>query len=266
MGILDRFLRRLSGQSAQRSHDASSAPVRVPAQVPDGRPVAAGASSAPGADEAGVDTVAEAQLWARLKADPNDIQAFGELAEMVRLRATLGHAGGDPQRAADDAVWSLAEELAHSGRAWFPLVELARLSVHDDREAGLRRLGTAAERDPSGVALATGLGMLREERMPSEAVNLAVGHWRPREHDLAAGRQVVEASIEAGRVGDARRHLTALLTHPDTAAAEEIRAELAPLIDRAEAQLPPRTPAGGIPLIDLRELRAASSRNPFRRH
>ena len=53
------------------------------------------------------------------------------------------------QRAADLAVWALAEELAGHPRAWYPLIELARLSVHDDHEGALRRL---AIMQPIGAA------------------------------------------------------------------------------------------------------------------
>lgn len=262
MGLLDRF----------RKGARTGAPTGAPAPV--ATPVGASseeyqspvAAAVPQMQHEPVDASAESALWERLREDPNDQKAFFELADMVRRRASESQTGGDTRRAADDAVWSLAEELAHSGRAWFPLVELARLSVHDDREAALRRLGTAADRDPGGQALVAGLGMLREEMMPGDAVNLATGHWRPREHSLEAGRQVVESAIEAGRVGDARRNLKALDSHPDTEGVERLRGELGPLIDRVEAQLPPGTPAGGIPLIDLRELREASGRNPFRRH
>lgn len=260
MGFLDRLLRG----ARRTSPDAAGSPVSAPATPV---PAGGGADVSTARPEAEpVDDAREAAMWERLREDPNDVAGFAELADIVRRRAGESDQGEeDPQRAADDAVWSLAEELAHSGRAWYPLIELARLSIRDDREAALRRLETAADRDAEGDALATGVAMLREERMPGDALNLAVGHWRPREHVLAAGRQVVEAAIEAGRVGDARRHLSALQGHPDTAGAEQIRSELAPLIDRAEAQMPPGTPAGGIPLIDLRELREESSRNPFRR-
>ena len=260
MGVLDRFRRR-----AQQ--DVAPTPKGAPVPAGGDVPVSVEVDDRPGAPA--VDEVVEAALWAGLRENPNDVDAFHALAEIVRRRAAEGHGdsvGSDRQRAADDAVWSLAEELAHSGKAWYPLVELARLSVHDDREAALRRLSTAADRDSDGQALAVGLRMLRDERMPADALNLATGHWRPREHRLEAGQQVVEAAIEAGRVGDARRHLAALQAHPDTVQAQQISDELTPLIDRAEAQLPPGTPAGGIPIIDLRELREASNRNPFRRH
>jgi hypothetical protein len=177
-----------------------------------------------------VDSAEENRLWGALREDPNDVHAFAALAELVRRRAAQGHPVHDRAKAADDAVWSLAEELAHSPRAWFPLVELARLSVHDDRETALRRLATAAERDASGDALATGLLMLRDAGLPGDALNLGVGHWRPREHDLEAGRQLVEAAVEAGRVGEARRHLEALGQHPDAGRAAEVMAELERLI------------------------------------
>ncbi len=263
MGVLDRFRRR-AGHAVPVPTASARGRGDVPVVVEAGH-----APPGPESDASPIDVSAEAELWAGLRENPNDAEAFHALAEIVRRRAADSQTetvGGDRQRAADDAVWSLAEELAHSSRAWYPLVELARLSLHDDREAALRRLATAADRDSEGQALAVALGMLRDERMPAEAVNLATGHWRPREHGLEAGRQVVEAAIEAGRVGDARRHLTALEGHPDAEGVQQIREELTPLIDRAEAQLPPGTPAGGIPIIDLRELREASNRNPFRRH
>jgi len=184
----------------------------------------------------------EMALRERLAQDPNDVEAFARLAEVVRARAAEGHetpAGGvyaehppvDPDRAADDAVWALAEELAWSGRAWYPLIEMARLSIEDDREAALRRLGTAAERDPSGRALAAGLQMLREAGHPADALALGTGHWRPREHELEAGQQMVEAALEAGRTAEARRHLEAISEHPDRAGVEALHAKLSRLIE-----------------------------------
>ena len=88
--------------------------------------------------EGSPDAAAEAALWQILREDPNDVAAFHRLADVVRRHAADRHVdspGVDRQRAMDDAVWSLAEELAHSGKAWYPLVELARLSLHDDRDA-----------------------------------------------------------------------------------------------------------------------------------
>lgn len=199
-----------------------------------------------------------------LTEDPNDAVAFARLAEIVRRRAAEHDApesGRDPADAADDAVWALAEELAHSGRAWYPLIELARLSIDDDREAALRRLGTAAERDPSGEALASGLQMLRETGHPADALNLGVGHWRPREHSLEAGRQLVEAALEAGRVGEARRHLAAMAQHPDRGRAAALSRELERLIDGGPV------PPAAFPrprVVDVRDSRLSRLRSFLR--
>lgn len=207
------------------------------------RPATEGPSDGRSGSEPPVDAREESRLTALLHEDPNDANAFHRLADIVRRRAAEGHQGGDLQRAENDAVWALAEELAHSHRAWYPLVELARLSVHDDREAALRRLGTAAERDSTGQALAIGLQMLRDAQMPAEALGIGVGHWRPREHDVEAGRQLVEAAVEAGRVGEARRHLEALASHPDQGRVQPIQQELERLIARSERSRPSRGPA-----------------------
>lgn len=226
-----------------------------------------------GATGPGTDPREEAALWERLREDPNDVEAFPRLAEIVRANATAGHEAegrseDDRRRAADDAVWALAEELAHNSRAWFPLIELGRLSVHTDRESALRRLATAAERDPSGRALATALAVLREEQLPSDALGLGVAHWRPSEHDLEAGRHLVLAAIEARRIGDARRHLDALSTHPDAGRVAELRRELDGLISQLEAERVaggPMTDPAGIsvrgPLIDLRDSAIARDRH-----
>jgi hypothetical protein len=184
----------------------------------------------------------------KLHDDPNDAQAFQALAELVRRRAAEVGPDGDPltapqddvekQRAADLAVWSLGEELAGNPRAWYPLVELARLSVHDDHEGMLRRLATAAERDPSGHALAEGLVVLRDAGMPVEALGLGVGHWKVREQSPEIGRHLVLAALEADRTLEARHHLQSLDLHPDKAAVSRIRAELEHAVAQAEQRIP----------------------------
>ncbi len=68
------------------------------------------------------------------------------------------------------------------------------------RRRALRRLATAAERDPSGRALAESMEILREAHLPVEALGLGVGHWRAREHTPEAGRQLVLAAIDADRI------------------------------------------------------------------
>jgi hypothetical protein len=227
MGALDRIRRRLAGARPPVPRPAEPAALATPAE--------------------------EARLWGVLREDPNDVQSFHALAEIVRRRAEEGHRGGDPRRAADDAVWALAEELAHSGRAWYPLVELGRLSVHDDREQALKRLATASDRDSTGIALATAARMLREEGLPAEALGLGVGHWRPRDHDVEVGRQLVLAAVESRRSGEARRTLDALSAHPDTQKVAAARAELEPLVQEAERNRAAGPPSGQIPVVDVRE-------------
>jgi hypothetical protein len=194
------------------------------------------------------DSVREDAVRVKLSQDPNDPAAFRALAEMVRRRAAEMGPDGDPlsaphdesakQRAADLAVWALAEEMAGHPRAWYPLIELARLSIHDDREGALRRLGTAAERDPSGHALLEGLAVLRDAGMPTEALGLGVGHWRVKEQPVEIARQLVLAAIEADRPLEAKHHLAALDLHPDKVAAARLRPELDALIARAQQAIP----------------------------
>ncbi|MEJ5868190.1 hypothetical protein WDV85_10625 [Pseudokineococcus sp. 5B2Z-1] len=223
MSLLDKLRRRVAGSTPSRLTPASK-------------------RADPTAKRSGghghSDDRREDALRARLHDDPNDESAFTELAGIVRRRAAEGHTEDDPRRAEDDAVWALAEEMAGSSRAWYPLLELGRLSIHDDREGAMRRLSTAAERDPSGGALASALAILREEGLPGDALGLGVGHWRPREHRIDAGSQLVHAAVEAGRVGEARRHLEALSAHPDSARVEVVRAELERVIAGAEDQRP----------------------------
>jgi hypothetical protein len=195
----------------------------------------------------------EARLWDVLRDDPNDVDSFHALAEIVRRRAEEGHEGGDPRRAADDAVWALGEELAHSPRAWYPLIELGRLSVHDDREQALRRLATASDRDPTGCALAKAVQVLREEGMPAEALGLGVGHWHLKTHLVEVGRQLVLAAAEAGRPTDARRTLEALESHPDAAQVAAARPELQRAVDDAERVRAAGPGSGSISIVDVRE-------------
>ncbi|MGO1592430.1 MAG: hypothetical protein ACTHW1_05780 [Ancrocorticia sp.] len=154
-------------------------------------------------------------LRQRLSDDPNDVTAFEELAQIVR-DAEEGREMSDPLTAdvtgtitvsADLAMWALAEEIGASPDAWYPLVELARLSVDSDREAALRRLTVAADRETSGRALAAGIRVLREAGLPSAALGLGLGRWRPDEQEFEAGEQIVRAALEAGRVDEARNYL-----------------------------------------------------------
>lgn len=194
------------------------------------------------------DTLHEDALRSMLSDDPNNVRAFAALAEIVRRRASEGTVEGDPltapgdtverQRAADLAVWALGEELAGNPRAWYPLIEVARLSVHDDHEGTLRRLTTASERDPSGTALVQALTLLRSAGRPVDALGLGVGHWRPREHDPAVARHLVLAAIEAGRPLDAKHYIASLDLYPDQKAVAELREELVRTVAEAEQSIP----------------------------
>ena len=194
------------------------------------------------------DTLHEDALRSMLSDDPNNERAFVALAEIVRRRAAEASPDQDPlsaettdterQRAADLAVWALGEELAGNPRAWYPLIEVARLSVSDDHEGTLRRLTTAAERDPSGKALVEALALLRTAGLPVDALGLGVGHWRPREHDPEVARQLVLASIEAGRPLEAKQHIAALDLYPNQRAVAELKSELAREVAHAEQTIP----------------------------
>jgi len=227
----------------------------------------------PAPDDVALGDEADEALRTLVQADPNDVEAFARLAKIVYRSAAEGREHiGDPEKAADDAVWALAEELAHSPKAWYPLVEMARLSIKDDREAAMRRLGTAAERDPSGRALAMGLRMLRETGHPAEALSLGVGHWRPTEHDPEAGRHIVAAAVESGRTAEARRHLQALAQHPDRPAVDRHVEELDRLIAEAERARPAREReyerTGEMPriVVDTREEKVGDDKSrPWRR-
>jgi hypothetical protein len=192
------------------------------------------------------DTLQEDALRSMLTEDPNNVRAFRALAEIVRRRAAESAIDGDPlsaphdehekQRAADLAVWSLGEELAGHPRAWYPLIELARLSVHDDHDGAMRRLLTAADRDPSGEALAEGLAVLRGAGQPVEALGLGVGHWRPKEHTPKVGEHLVHAALEADRPFEARQHLKSLDFYRDQRAVADLKVGLEALVAQAESR------------------------------
>jgi hypothetical protein len=238
MAALDRLRRRSADDETVGGGGGGNGPAPI-----------SGSSGLPAEpDRVEPDRTEEDALRARLSEDPNDFAAFDRLAEIVRTRATEGHDVGDPQREADDAVWALAEEVAQSSRAWYPLIELARLSIDDDRDVALRRIETGVDRDPTGEALARGLAMLRESGHPVDALNLGVGHWRPREHAVEAGRQLIESAIEAGRPGEARRQLEALAAHPDQAGVEKLRRELEDRVTLADQEVAQRR-TGSIPII-----------------
>ncbi|GAA3625211.1 hypothetical protein GCM10022223_47960 [Kineosporia mesophila] len=226
MSALDRLKRRstddiVAGGGGDRAEIAAAHSVETPVEL--------GGGDLHATDE---DRSEEEALRARLGEDPNDFAAFDRLAEIVGTMAAENHEGGDPQRGVENSIWALAEEVAQNNHAWYPLIQLARLSIDDDRETALRRLSTAADRDTTGEALAQGLAMLREAGHSTDALNLGVGHWRPREHVIGAARELILAAIETERLSEARRHLAALAEHPDQAAAEALRDELGDRLGR----------------------------------
>ena len=186
----------------------------------------------------------EDRLRSRLGEDPNDAETFNALAEIVRRRAaevvpadplTAAAEPASRAKAADTAHWALAEELAGMPRAWYPLIEMARLSLAEDRDGAMRRLAAACDRERDGRALAEGIRMLREAHLPGEALSLGVGHWAPAQQGAEVGQQVVRAALEAGRTAEARRHLKDLAEFggqdEDTA---RVVAELEPFVAAAE--------------------------------
>ena len=176
----------------------------------------------------------EDALRAMLADDPNNEQAFAALVALVHKNcAGEGEDANDPLKAAEDAatfaekrkvaVWALAEEYSGHPRAWYPLIELARLSLPDSVEESVRRLNAAVARDASGTALATAIDLLLERELYHEAYNLGVGNWRPKEHHAAAGVRVVRAALKCERLVDAENSLQELLanaTNDDIAAVD----------------------------------------------
>src|SRR6478609_466107 len=152
---------------------------------------------------------------------PTSAARRGDTLHEDALRSMLSD---DPNN--ERAFAALGEELAGNPRAWYPLIEVARLSVRDDHEGTLRRLRTAAERDPSGRALADALALLREAGAPVDALGLGVGHWHPKDHDPEIARQLVLASIEAGRPLEAKQHIRSLDLYRDQRAVAGLREEL----------------------------------------
>jgi hypothetical protein len=191
----------------------------------------------------GADGMPEAALHQALVADPNDENAFDRLVcVLARAKEANRHPNPRGESTIRDVTWSLAAELAQRPEAWFPLLELARLSLEEDLPAAVPRLRAAVTREPTGRALTRAATLLRTAGHPNEAFRLAVAHWRPASHELAAGRQLVLAGLEAGRVDELRRHLRALATRRG-GRAQVLRVELA-LRDLVAGKPPGGTEAG----------------------
>ena len=98
--------------------------------------------------------------------------------------------------------------------------------------------------------------MLREEGMPADGLGLGVGHWRPSEHVVEAGRQLVLAAVEAGRPSDARRILDVRSPRTptrETVAAVRVRAASGPSRRPSGTAAAAGPGSGQIPVVDVRE-------------
>lgn len=174
--------------------------------------------------------------------DPNDIAAFQGLAELVE-QAAKNSAVEDPLTADHDhtndqanlAMWSLAEELSGRPTAWYPLIELARLSVASDFEGANRRLNTAIERDTTGRALGESIKILRDAGYADAGVSVGIAHWDPAEHKFAAGEQIVMAAVDAEKPETALDHFKTLEKHAIPGEHEDRLAFLHVLIEQAQA-------------------------------
>lgn len=183
------------------------------------------------------------ELRETLNDNPNDIGSFQELSELVndaaRERATVedpltaDHDDTGPESQAELAMWSLAEELSAKPSAWYPLIELARLSVDSDYEGANRRLTTAVQRDDTGRALGEAIKVLRGADLADAGMALGIGHWDPENQKFAAGEQLILAAIDAKRPDEARRFLTTLTEYAKSGEHEDRVAFLASLIERA---------------------------------
>lgn len=211
-----------------------------------------------------------ADLREQLAADPNNAAAFDELADIVR-RAEVADEPADPLRdsgpdttteipvvadadgsdaiaptpttpssadaaaahtRANLALWALAEEIGAQSRAWYPLIELARLAVRTDLDSAVRRIQTAIEREDSGEALARGVRVLREAGAPSTGLAVGLGHWSPGTQIFAAGKEIVLAAHQAGRDEEAQRLLNRFNEACGDECSDLVR-ELSALLDRA---------------------------------
>ncbi|WP_333811005.1 hypothetical protein [Timonella senegalensis] len=186
-----------------------------------------------------INVMQEDALRAVLMENPNDENAFRALVELVKRNcASDSENSADPLKAestgeepvldpqdyearANLSVWALAEELSGHPKAWFPVIELARLSLDESPGEALRRLTAAVSRDPSGRALERSIELLLDKGLASEAYNLGLGLWRPNDHPAETGISVVRAALVSQRSLDAQREYNKLIEH---SGADEVRA------------------------------------------
>lgn len=162
------------------------------------------------------------ELRDELSTDPNNIAAFEELASIIKnaenLRTPADPLTGEKVASETDTpatdpelvLWALSEEIGSDSRAWYPLVQLARLSGGEDSETARRYLETAADRDESGLALAEGVKLLRESGQHDAAIQLGLGRWQPEDHTASVGEELVNAALEANKYDEARGYINIL--------------------------------------------------------
>ncbi|MGJ9436552.1 hypothetical protein ACRQDP_02410 [Actinotignum sp. GS-2025b] len=186
-----------------------------------------------------VGTATAQALRDRLAEDPNDVEAFTQLATLAReaegelppadpLTAELTGTGSI--LSADLAIYALAEELSSSPASWYPQLHMARLAVDSDPERALRLLTTATDRNPDGSILARAMAILRDAGHPDQALSLGLAHWDPATHSFEAGEALVRTALAAGRTNEARAYLREMEPY---AGADEL-AELREAVSSAE--------------------------------
>lgn len=187
-----------------------------------------------------VNVVQEDALRAVLSDDPNNVNAFKALVDVVTRNCAVETSDNeDPLNASSVdseqaqikrmSIWALAEEFSGHPRAWRPLLELARLSIEQEPEEAQRRVNAALARDTTGEALAEAIALYTRFDRAGDAYNFAIGHWKPREHVPQAGVALVRAAVLGEKHIEAETALAELLNH---ATAQDIAAIDATLLDK----------------------------------
>ena len=156
------------------------------------------------------------ELRDKLATDPNDREAFDALAALIYEAyeerevddplTDNASAPADPEL----VLWALAEEIGSDSRAWYPLIQLAKLTIAQDLESAVRHLETAVARDDTGQALAEAIGLLRSKEHYEAALQLGLGKWNPQEHPTAVAGELIQSAIAAGKIDEARSYLEML--------------------------------------------------------
>ncbi|QRV02814.1 hypothetical protein JTE88_03560 [Arcanobacterium phocisimile] len=158
------------------------------------------------------------ELRVALAADPNDREAFEELISIIWALGQ-SHPTVDPLTADEEpphetpiklVLWALSEDLASDSRAWYPLIQLARLSIKDDAEAAVHQIEVAAGREETGLALEQGISLLVAAGYPDTAMQIGMGRWNPQEHIVGVGVALTKAAIASGKLSDAQRFISYL--------------------------------------------------------